>query len=125
MTIEDSLSLIKDYHKTLGYDYKYPSVEAQMEHFRSLVLAQVGETIETLNETPWKPWRNTEDQAFDHAAAAEEIVDQFFFMAAQWFCLGFTPEMFENIFVAKLQENLARIERGYNKTAETQGERSL
>ena len=119
MELKVALALVKAYHEKLGYDYVYPSPNEQMEHLRSLVLAQVAETIETLNETPWKPWRDIADQKFNKVAAAEEIVDQFFFLAAQWFCLGLKPQTFEFIFADKLQENLDRIDRGYNKTAET------
>ena len=115
MTITELLDAIKAYHKELGYDYKYASTEEQMVHVRELALAQMAEVMEFLNETPWKPWRKIEDQEFSIPSAAEEIVDQIFFMAAMWFAMGLPNSSFEEMFKAKLQENLARIARGYNK----------
>ena len=115
MTITELLDAIKAYHKELGYDYKYPDKEAQMVHVRELALAQIAEVNEFLNETPWKPWRKIEDQRFNKTAAAEEIIDQIFFMAAMWFAMGLPNSSFEEMFKTKLQENQARIVRGYNK----------
>jgi hypothetical protein len=115
MRLVVAIELIKAYQKKLGYDFEYESVEAQMEHIRNLALAQTVEVSEFLEWLPYKPWRKVEDQTFNVPEAALELVDQFFFMADMWLALGLSPEMFEQAFEHKLEENLDRIERGYNK----------
>jgi hypothetical protein len=116
MQVTEMMEAIQAYHKKLGYDYQYESLEKQMEHFRSLVLAQMVEVVETVDWTPWKPWRDAKDQVFNKEEAALELVDQFFFLTAMWLSLGLPIPSFEDIFKVKLAENLSRIERGYNKT---------
>lgn len=116
MTLIEALDKIRNYHAELGYTYKYDSVESQMEHIRSLALAQFQEVAEFVDWTPWKPWRDTKDQQFNIEEAAFELVDQFFFLAALWAAIGLPTSEFEKLFELKLSENLDRIKRGYNKS---------
>lgn len=115
MEIEQALQQIKEYQKKLGYTFVYPDQESQMNHIRALALAQFQEVAEFVDWTPWKPWRPIDKQPFNVHEAAKELVDQFFFMANLWFALGLPAGHFEEVFKAKLAENLHRIEQGYNK----------
>jgi len=126
MRLEEALTLIKSYQKELGYDFKYESLEARMTHIRDLALAQNVEVAEFLEWLPYKSWRNVEDQTYNIPEAALELIDQFFFMADMWFALGLQPKDFEALFKEKLNENISRIRRGYNKPqiGESKGETS-
>ena len=115
MLITDMLDQVKAYQKKLGYDGHYESVEHQMAHIRDLALAQNVEVAEFLEWLPYKSWRPIEDQTFNISEAAFELVDQFFFMVDMWLALGLPTNSFEQLFQAKLEENLSRIDRGYNK----------
>jgi len=119
MQIADMLHRIKAYQAELGYTYEYESEEARMVHTRELTLALMVEVTEFVDWTPWKPWRAIADQESNRTEAAYELIDIFFFMANLWNTLGMPISSFEELFEAKLKENLSRIERGYNtKTVE-------
>lgn len=115
MQLSQALSNIKDYQNKLGYTFDYENPEDQIQHIRALALAQFQEVAEFVDWTPWKPWREISEQVFDKEEAAFELVDQFFFMANLFFALGYQPADFTAMFVKKLEENIDRINRGYNK----------
>jgi len=119
MQITTALDQIKSYQKELGYNFKYKDTEAQMDHIRDLALALNVEVAEFLGWLPFKPWRPIEGQEFDVPEAAMELIDIFFFTANLWSALGLPTSSFEELFQIKLEENLSRISRGYNKSVET------
>jgi len=118
MHITEMIEQIQEYQNQLGYDFKFKTLEARMEHARNMALALQLEVAECLDWLPWKPWRPVVDQTLNYKEAAYEIIDIFFFTVNLWLTLGLPPEAFEKLFISKLQENLDRIARGYNGNRE-------
>lgn len=115
VTITEALDLIKEYQSKLGYDFTYKDMDAQMEHTRQLALALNVEVAEFLDWLPFKPWRDVKDQPYNKREAALELIDIFFFTANLWATLGMPTKDFSIMFQEKLEENMDRIQRGYNR----------
>ena len=127
MLITSMLEQVKSYQAKLGYDFNYETREEQMDHIRDLSLALNVEVAEFLEWLPFKPWRSIESQECNESEAAYELIDIFFFTVNLWCALGMPIGSFEHFFQSKMEENLSRIERGYNsvETPNTQGELDL
>lgn len=114
MELTQMFKEIKDYHKTLGYDYENIVSNDRIKVIRELCLALHQEVAELTDSFPWKPWRPIEDQPDDEYNATTEIVDILFFLGAIMETTDIKPEDIKDMFYKKLKENYRRIKSGYN-----------
>jgi len=106
---------IEKYHKELGHNRPFDSMEQRMQSMRNSSLALMMELAELIDSTPWKSWRNIADQTFDKDNAIREVVDIIFFLVSICEELHIKPEEIENKFVQVLKNNYARLDNGYSK----------
>lgn len=106
---------IDEYHDELGYPHPNLDLKGIMAETRSLSLAMVVEVVEALDATPWKPWRPEGYKAIDHENLTEELVDILFFINSIRKLHKISWHEMQTALDNKVQENYARIDRGYNK----------
>lgn len=88
MRLQDIVDRIFKAQNDMGYIEKInSSIEDRMDYFRDIALALIKEVSETLDETPWKPWRNLYDQPLDKDKAALEVCDIIVFAAVMYIIL--------------------------------------
>lgn len=73
---------------------------------RLMFIGIVTETCEMLEETPWKPWKQT--SKLNLSNAQKEAVDILFFLLELLILLGFTPDALLNEYKKKLNINMQR-----------------
>lgn len=74
-------------------------------------LALIDEVMESLRETPWKPWKK--NQEFNESNYKEELVDAWHFLINLTLASGMTPESFHERFINKNNKNHKRQDEGY------------
>ena len=121
MTLMQMFNEIEVYHKKLGYNYTESTDYERMTAIRNAGLALYQEVSELVDSFPWKPWRNIENQPFDHKNAVMEIVDILFFLGGIMEAAAISGEEVQIMFNKKMMENFSRIERGYNNKPEERG----
>ena len=114
MSLNETFSSIRTYHKALGYDYSDISLKERMQHARDHALALNQEVAELVDSIPWKPWRPIENQKFDIANVHKEIIDCIFFLGSISEILDISPEELNIAFNNVLAGNYSRIKSGYN-----------
>jgi len=106
---------IEEYHKQLGHNRPFDSMEQRMQSMRNSSLALIMELAELVDSTPWKSWRSIANQTFDKDNATREVVDIIFFLVSICEELHITPKEIEDKFVQVLKNNYARLDNGYSK----------
>lgn len=106
---------IEEYHKQLGHSRAFDTMEQRMQSLRNGALALIMELAELLDSTPWKPWREIDDQPFDKDNATRELVDIIFFLVQICEQLYITPRELIDKYQQVLKNNYARLENGYSK----------
>lgn len=76
------------------------------QFIRLIFIGIVTEACEMLEETPWKPWKQTSKLNLNNAQ--EEAVDILFFLLELLILLGFTPDTLFNEYKKKLSINMQR-----------------
>lgn len=112
---------IDEYHDTLGYPHPGLDFKGIMAETRSLTLAMVVEVVEALEATPWKPWRPEGYKPVDYDNLTEELVDILFFINSIRKLHKISWQEMQTALDNKVQENHARIDRGYNKIEPIEG----
>lgn len=115
MNFDMMFKQIEEYHKKLGHNRPFDSMEQRMQSMRNSSLALMMELAELIDSTPWKSWRNIADQTFDKDNAIREVVDIIFFLVSICEELHIKPEEIENKFIQVLKNNYARLDNGYSK----------
>lgn len=116
LPLSEIFELIKEYQKSMGYEYPILDDEERMQTLRNYSVALMMEQAELLEEVSWKPWRTFKSQQPNPNMdqVAREWVDCLFFLVDQAFCLDLTAGMVEKKFREVLANNLRRIESGYS-----------
>lgn len=70
------------------------------------------ESVETMNEVNWKPWKKTKKDV-NWQAVKEELSDIWIFLMNGILESGMTAEEFNNIVINKINKNFERQENGY------------
>jgi NTP pyrophosphatase (non-canonical NTP hydrolase) len=86
----------------------------KQQYFNDCALALNQEVAEAVDSTPWKPWRNREDQLRDIPNLEREIIDCFFFLCNMARCHDISGADLEARFHVVLANNQKRIKNGYN-----------
>lgn len=115
MYLNDVFQQIEEYHKALGHNRPFDTMDQRMQSMRNSALALMMELAELVNSTPWKPWRSIADQPFDKDNATREMVDIVFFLVSICEELHITPQELEDKFIQVLKNNYARLDNGYSK----------
>ena len=89
---------------------KYKDVPKQTVT-NTMFLALVAETMELLEETAWKPWK--EQVLFTKPPCLKELADVMHFFLAVMIQLNITPEELFNEYIKKNEENHKRQNEGY------------
>ena len=87
MSLKDIMQSQLMYQVSLGRR-EFKTIEDRMNYIRDTCVALNVEVAEFLQELPWKPWRDTEDQHLDYDKAADELADVFIFALNLWITLG-------------------------------------
>ena len=81
------------------------------EYINVMTLAAIDELMETLRETPWKPWKK--QQEFNTENYKEELVDLFHFYMNLCLAVGMKPEELYERYCVKNKINFKRKDTGY------------
>jgi len=82
-----------------------------IERIKNQILALLDETMEALNEVPWKPWKH--NQEFNIYKFRMELIDIFHFLINLFIFSGMNTEMIKFHFLKKNQINIKRQKNGY------------
>jgi len=115
MKVATMFKLIEDYHKHLGHNRPFDTLEQRMQSMRNSSLALMMELAELVDSVPWKPWRSARNQTFDKNNATREAVDIIFFLVSICEELHITSEDLELKFHEVLKNNYKRLDNGYSK----------
>jgi len=74
-------------------------------------IGAITELCEVLEQTAWKPWK--ESAKTNKPKAVEELVDVFHFVINLMLCLGVTPQQLFELYQKKHEENIRRQNEGY------------
>lgn len=114
MQFPEMFNRIVDYHKALGHNRPFDTMDQRMQSLRNSALALMMELAELVDSTPWKPWRKVVDQPLDKDNATREVIDIIFFLVSICEELHITPRELENKFTHVLKNNYNRLD-GYSK----------
>jgi len=114
MDVEYMFRRIEDYHKYLGHNKSFGSMEQRMQSVRNNGLAVVMELAELIGSVPWKPWRPISDQPFDKDNAIREVIDIAFFLVSICEELHITPQELVFKYEQVLDNNYKRLDNGYS-----------
>jgi dimeric dUTPase (all-alpha-NTP-PPase superfamily) len=81
------------------------------EYINTMILALISEANETLNETPWKPWKKK--QIFNKDNYINELADILHFFINLCIAKNISSEDIFIKFLEKNKENIERINNGY------------
>jgi len=115
MKFSQMFKLIEDYHKILGHNRPFDTLEQRMNSFRNSSLALMMELAELVDSMPWKPWRSVEEQTYDIENAKREVVDILFFLVSLCEEMHVTAEDIEIKFHQVIANNYKRLDNGYSK----------
>ncbi len=106
--IEDKLDLMFKHQTKLQQSLR---VKFDQGYYNIMTLALIDEAMESLRETPWKPWKNK--QKLNKVLLKEELVDLFhFFMNLCIFAGMSSLELYQK-YMIKNEENFKRQKDGY------------
>ncbi len=115
MYFNDLFQQIEEYHKELGHNRPFDTMDQRMQSMRNSALGLMMELAELIDSTPWKPWRPTTSQQFDKSNAIREVVDIIFFLVSICEELHISSQEIEAKFHEVLKNNYSRLEDGYSK----------
>jgi len=94
------------FQHALGYKVETLIGDEAINYIKWNTLAIIDETMEALRETPWKPWKKTQDMNF--TAYKEELVDLLHFFVNACLVAGFSADELFDSYNQKMNENIIR-----------------
>lgn len=117
--LEEMMALQETFQKRLDPNFNNMTVKERVAFIKEHSIHLNQEVNEMLYELPYfKPWKDysglTEpvEEVMLHKARME-LIDAWHFFMNMALALGFTPEMFYNMYMAKNKENHRRQDDGY------------
>jgi NTP pyrophosphatase (non-canonical NTP hydrolase) len=93
-----------EFQQQMGQQY-------DQQYINIMMLSMIDETMEALRETPWKPWKKS--QQFNKKEFCEELVDMQIFLTNLFLAAGMTSEEVEEACLRKLEKNKQRQKNNY------------
>lgn len=118
--MKDWLDTTRDMQKNIYHnDIDSMSEEEKRQYITVMFRAVICELVEASDETDWKTWVTREPDAKaipNPSIFCSEIVDAQMFLANMLVAAGVTDDMYERIYRAKWEKNVARQQRegGYH-----------
>jgi dimeric dUTPase (all-alpha-NTP-PPase superfamily) len=107
---DEMFELQKKFQERLG-NLPFKDYDSQQKFVNMMFIAIVAESVETLNETPWKPWKK--NQSLNYENYVSELVDVLHFFINLCIAYDISPEEVYHTFKRKNLINNNRLDNGY------------
>jgi len=103
--------LVEMYNKQIDLQKRIGSNFEDQQFIKDMTLAAIDELMEAIRETPWKPWKKTQEMNKENFK--NEIIDVWHFVINLSISAGLSPKELYERFCEKNNENHKRQDRGY------------
>jgi hypothetical protein len=103
--LEKLFEMKKEFHK------KYIVYPMNLQYKKDIIMALIAESIEALNELPWKPWKRNQEIYYENFQ--KEIIDIWHFLINLTIAAGINPEELMVMFTEKNEINIKRQKERY------------
>lgn len=104
--LEEIFSKQSRFQHALGYPVEVLTGNARQKYIEFNTIALIDEIMESLRETPWKPWKKL--QQFNSVQYKEELVDALHFFVNLCLAAGFTSDELYDSYCKKMKINVER-----------------